>query len=145
MKNCTQYKTVKLVFHSSFRSVANLNTYIISYLRVDNPEVTYADWVIVSTTKPVILGLFMTFSGEISRKIGLRLSIAIGAAIYRFVLDLYYIIRMVAWLSYVEMFLFSQYRCLHNRICLECKFMGGNLDLGRISWILPVFMLCPIN
>lgn len=63
-------------------SAANLNTYIISYLRVGNPEVTYADWVIVSTTKPVILGLFMTFSGELSRRIGLRLSLAIGASIY---------------------------------------------------------------
>lgn len=60
----------------------NLNTYIISYLRVDSPDTTYADWVYVSTVKPIVLGIFMTFSGEVSRRIGLRASLAIGGVIY---------------------------------------------------------------
>ena len=63
--------------------VANLNTYITSYLRANGSDVTYADWVYVSTTKTVVMGLLMSFTGEFSRRIGTWKSIALGTAIYR--------------------------------------------------------------
>ena len=64
--------------------VANLNTYVISYMRHRvSEDITYADWIYFSTTKTMSQGFLMPVAGIISRKIGLRPSLIIGSALYR--------------------------------------------------------------
>ena len=63
----------------------NLNTYVMSYLRQSHPELTYADWSFLSTTKTLVTGVTMPFGGQFSRKFGIRLSMAVGAVIYWYV------------------------------------------------------------
>merc|ERR1711892_1459671 len=76
-----------LSFASDF-SYPNINTYLTSYMRTTgyNPSLTYADFVFLSTTKTVVQGVSMPFIGVIARRMGCRPSIAIGSAIYRFIL-----------------------------------------------------------
>ena len=122
-------------------STANLNTYIISYLRVDHPDVSYADWVIVSTTKPVILGLFMTFSGEVSRRIGLKLSIGIGAAIYRLVeILIYFLLRKL-----VYFLLLFQHWCLGHWPGIGCQFVAGDHYPGSLPWVGSLSRICAVH
>ena len=73
-----------LSFASDF-SYPNLNSYLTSYMRTNgyNPNLTYADFVFLSTTKTVIQGLSMPFIGTIARRIGVKSSIALGVTIYR--------------------------------------------------------------
>ncbi|TRY67487.1 hypothetical protein TCAL_07649 [Tigriopus californicus] len=64
-------------------SYANLNTYVISYLRHEvTPSTDYADWIFVSTSKTLVQGLVMPFAGLLSNRIGLRLSLTIGSILY---------------------------------------------------------------
>jgi len=72
-----------LSFASDF-SYPNLNSYLTSYMRINgyNPNLTYADFVFLSTTKTVIQGLSMPFIGTIARRIGVKSSIALGVVIY---------------------------------------------------------------
>ncbi|XP_023334431.1 uncharacterized protein LOC111705948 isoform X2 [Eurytemora carolleeae] len=76
-----------LSFASDF-SYSNLNTYITSYARSSgyeengeyikyNPELTYADFVFVTTTKVLLQGFCMPFLGVVARKIGVRPSILV--------------------------------------------------------------------
>lgn len=63
---------------------ANLNSYVISYLRQNNDNITYGDWIYVSTTKTIVAGIVMPFLGEASRLMGLRLALILGCAIFRY-------------------------------------------------------------
>ena len=70
-----------LSFASDF-SYPNINSYLTSYMCTTgyNPNLTYADFVVLSITKVLVQGVSMPFIGVISRKIGCRPSIAIGSA-----------------------------------------------------------------
>ena len=48
-----------------------------------NPNLTYDDFVYLTTTKVVLQGASMPFVGHLCRIIGCRWSIFIGSAIYR--------------------------------------------------------------
>lgn len=64
-------------------SYANLNTYVISYLRHEVESSTdYADWIFISTSKTLVQGLVMPFAGLLSNRLGLRTSLAIGSILY---------------------------------------------------------------
>ncbi len=85
-----------------FNVSANLNTYVISYLRnkecptngsngttasqasTGDPEdcITYADWIYLTTTKTFVQGLLMPFAGKLERRIGTRWSVILGCIIY---------------------------------------------------------------
>ena len=75
-----------LSFSADF-SYPNINTYLTSYMRNNatngyNNDLTYDDWVFLTTTKVVVQGGSMPFIGVLCRKIGCRMSIFIGSAIY---------------------------------------------------------------
>jgi len=72
-----------LSFASDF-SYPNINTYLISYMRSNgyNPDLTYADFVFLSSTKTLLQGASMPFIGALAKRIGTRASIAIGSTIY---------------------------------------------------------------
>jgi len=84
---------VCLSFASDF-SYSNINTYLTSYMRSTqytdeegnivkyNPNLTYADFVFISTTKVILQGFLMPFLGAVARRIGVKLSIVIGSFIY---------------------------------------------------------------
>ncbi len=66
-----------------FVITANLNTYVISYLRANgSPDTTYADWQWVSTAKNVVGGSLMPVGGIVSRKMGTTFSVTVGSIIY---------------------------------------------------------------
>ena len=61
-------------------------TYIISYLRerADGGEdLTYADFVYVSTGRSLVAGAAGVMGGILANKIGLRPTLSLGAAMYR--------------------------------------------------------------
>ena len=61
-------------------------TYIISYLRerADGGEdLTYADFVYVSTGRSLVAGIAGVMGGILANKIGLRPTLSLGAALYR--------------------------------------------------------------
>ena len=61
-------------------------TYIISYLRerADGGEdLTYADFVYVSTGRSLVAGAAGVMGGILANKIGLRPTLSLGAALYR--------------------------------------------------------------
>ena len=60
-------------------TTANLNTYVISYLRQYDENITYGDWIFVSQAKALIGGAFSPLSGIVSRRIGVKLTIIIGS------------------------------------------------------------------
>ena len=67
-----------------WRFTANLNTYVISYMRTEvSSKISYADWVYFSTTDVTIQGIAMPVAGIVSKKIGIRLSLVIGSLFYR--------------------------------------------------------------
>eukprot|EP00092_Neocalanus_flemingeri_P012275 GFUD01013231.1.p1 GENE.GFUD01013231.1~~GFUD01013231.1.p1 ORF type:complete len:473 (+),score=82.72 GFUD01013231.1:152-1570(+) len=72
-----------LSFASDF-SYPNINTYLISYMRSTgyNPDLTYADFIFLSSTKTLLQGVSMPFIGALARKIGTRPSVAIGSSLY---------------------------------------------------------------
>merc|ERR1711915_526856 len=74
-----------LSFASDF-SYPNINTYLISYMRSNgfNPDLTYADFIFLSSTKTLLQGASMPFIGALAKRIGTRASIAIGSTIYSF-------------------------------------------------------------
>ena len=61
---------------------ANLNTYVISYIRNYDPSITYADWVLVSQAKTFAIGLLMPVNGHLAKKIGPKRCILLGSIIY---------------------------------------------------------------
>ena len=93
-----------LSFSSDF-SYPNINSYLTSYMKnshtngynnyltcVRNLKVfflifkncfSYDDFIFLTATKVLIQGLSMPFIGDLCRKLGTRLSIFIGSAIYR--------------------------------------------------------------
>ena len=58
-------------------------TYMISYMRVDNEDLTYADFVYVTTGRSLVSGLLSMLGGILANKIGLRPTLLLGAAFYR--------------------------------------------------------------
>jgi hypothetical protein len=48
--------TMMLVSISIINSFANLNTYIISYMRVSDPTLTYADFIFISQGQGLVSG-----------------------------------------------------------------------------------------
>ena len=64
---------------------ANLNTYVISYLRANDPSITYGDWIFVSQAKALLGGGLAPLSGEVSRRIGVKLTIIIGSLLLTYV------------------------------------------------------------
>ena len=66
-------------------SYPNINTYLTSYMRTNgyNPNLTYDDFVFLTTTKVILQGVSMPFVGHLCRIIGCRWSILIGSVIYR--------------------------------------------------------------
>jgi hypothetical protein len=48
--------TMMLVSISIMMSFANLNTYIISYMRVNDPTLTYADFIFISQGRTLVSG-----------------------------------------------------------------------------------------
>ena len=73
-----KYKTAIEIF--SFP--ANLNTYVISYLRSKDKSYTYEDWIFVTTSKTFIQGILMPFMGNLESRIGTRYCILLGCIIY---------------------------------------------------------------
>lgn len=73
----------KLAIKNIIPVSANLNTYVISYLRHEVESSTdYADWIFISTSKTLVQGLVMPFAGLLSNRLGLRTSLAIGSILY---------------------------------------------------------------
>ena len=63
--------------------LSNLMTYMISYMRVDNEDLTYADFVYVSTGRSLVAGCLGMLGGILANKIGLRPTLLLGATFYR--------------------------------------------------------------
>ena len=63
--------------------LSNLMTYMISYMRVENEDLTYADFVYVSTGRSLVSGLLGMLGGILANKIGLRPTLLLGATFYR--------------------------------------------------------------
>lgn len=61
---------------------ANLNTYVISYLRSKDHSISYSDWIFVTTSKTFVQGSLMPFMGGLERLVGTRICILIGCIIY---------------------------------------------------------------
>ena len=61
---------------------ANLNTYVISYIRNEDNSTTYKDWVYVTSTKVFVQGITMPFLGKLELMIGTKQSILLGCIIY---------------------------------------------------------------
>jgi hypothetical protein len=55
---------------------------VISYLRSRDPSITYADWVWITTTKPIVQGTSMTAFGILAKRIGLKWALISGSIIY---------------------------------------------------------------
>ena len=72
-------------------SLANLNTYVISYLRSKDPSVDYGDWIFVSQAKALLGGGLAPLSGEVSRRIGVRLTIIIGSLLLTYTFKLIFL------------------------------------------------------
>eukprot|EP00092_Neocalanus_flemingeri_P009248 GFUD01009954.1.p1 GENE.GFUD01009954.1~~GFUD01009954.1.p1 ORF type:complete len:499 (-),score=139.66 GFUD01009954.1:99-1595(-) len=74
---------VCLSFGSDF-SYWNINTYLTSYMRQNgyNEGLAYADFVFLTTTKMVIQGAAMPWLGGLARRMGPRIAVATGSAIY---------------------------------------------------------------
>jgi len=74
---------VCLSFGSDF-SYSNINTYLTSYMRVNgyNDNLSYMDFVFLTTTKTIITGAAMPWLGGLARKMGPKIAVAIGSAIY---------------------------------------------------------------
>jgi MFS family permease len=74
---------VCLSFGSDF-SYPNINTYLTSYMRENgyNDNLGYVDFVFLTTTKMVIQGAAMPWLGRLARKMGPKISVAVGSAIY---------------------------------------------------------------
>ena len=74
---------VCLSFGSDF-SYPNINTYLTSYMRQNghNDGLAYVDFVFLTTTKMVIQGAAMPWLGGLARKMGPRIAVATGSAIY---------------------------------------------------------------
>jgi len=75
-----------LSFSADF-SYPNINSYLTSYMRNNqtngyNNDLTYDDFVFLSTTKIITQGVSMPFAGDLCRRLGPKLSILIGSAIY---------------------------------------------------------------
>ena len=65
--------------------LGNLNTYIMSYLRVrlGNDHYSYDDFIFVSQGKAFVGALFGPLGGFVAAKIGLRPCLSLGSVIYR--------------------------------------------------------------
>ena len=74
---------VCLSFGSDF-SYPNINTYLTSYMRENghNENLRYRDFVFLTTTKMVIQGAAMPWLGRLARKMGPKIAVATGSAIY---------------------------------------------------------------
>jgi len=74
---------VCLSFASDF-SYPNLNTYITSYMRKNghNDNLAYVDFVFLTTTKNIVQGAVMPWLGGLAKKMGPKLAVATGSAIY---------------------------------------------------------------
>jgi len=74
---------VCLSFGSDF-SYPNINTYLTSYMRQNgyNDNLAYTDFVYLITTKMVIQGAAMPFLGDLARRMGPKISVALGSLIY---------------------------------------------------------------
>merc|ERR1712179_694653 len=72
-----------LSFGSDF-SFSNINTYLTSYMRVNgyNDNLSYVDFVFLPITKNLIQGVIMPWVGELARRMGPKIAIATGSAIY---------------------------------------------------------------
>ena len=64
-------------------SYANLNTYVTSYMRQNgnNPNMEYKDFVFLTAGKRMTQGIFTTFGGMISQRLGARMAIVVGCLI----------------------------------------------------------------
>ena len=60
----------------------NLNTYEISYMRTQNPGISYSDWIYVSQLKYLMGGIASPIGGEFARVFGLRWSLFVGVTFY---------------------------------------------------------------
>ena len=74
---------VCLSFGSDF-SYPNINTYLTSYMRENgyNENLRYRDFVFLTTTKMVLQGAAMPWLGGLARKMGPKIAVATGSAIY---------------------------------------------------------------
>lgn len=72
----------KIEFIRKYPFSANLNTYVISYLRSRDKSVTYADWIFVSTSRTFVTGILMPFMGKLETILGSKHCIFIGCLIY---------------------------------------------------------------
>ena len=66
---------------------SNLLTYMISYMRSrlkGGEDLTYADYVFINMGRSLVVGLTGWLGGVVANKIGLRPTLAIGMALYRF-------------------------------------------------------------
>merc|ERR1719228_2299699 len=77
---------LNLSFSSDF-SYPNINSYLTSYMRNKeanglNNELTYDDFIFLAIGKVAVQGLSMPFIGDLCRRLGCKLSIFIGSAIY---------------------------------------------------------------
>ena len=64
---------------------SNLMTYMISYLREradGGYDLTYADFVYVSTGRSIVAGVAGVIGGILANKIGLRPTLSLGTALY---------------------------------------------------------------
>ncbi len=60
----------------------NMNTYMTSYLRKHvHPDLAYSDMVWIPTLATVGQGVFMTFSGHLEERIGVRFTVILGSTI----------------------------------------------------------------
>ena len=80
---CEHLRVTSIILYNSIPPAANLNTYVISYIRQHNPTISYKDWMWLSSTKTVLTGVLMPFGGEISRRVGVKFSLLLGSVIYR--------------------------------------------------------------
>ena len=60
----------------------NMSTYMTSYLRKHvNNDITYSDVIWIPTFSTISQGVFMTLSGHLEERIGVRLTLLIGSTI----------------------------------------------------------------
>ena len=63
-------------------SFGNMNTYMTSYLRKHvNNDLTYSDLIWIPTLSTVSQGAFMTLSGHLEERVGVRYTMLIGSSI----------------------------------------------------------------
>ena len=60
----------------------NMSTYMTSYLRKHvNPDITYSDVIWIPTLSTMSQGAFMTLSGHLEERVGIRFTLLIGSFI----------------------------------------------------------------